>query len=160
MSLQKLVVICVWINHVIEFSIIYISSLHVWLVYDVMLRSHLERSPAEFVELSIWASSESSSGFGRALCDSRIQIGCLAYIFRTQVQASCGGLRPVVNPLLYQSAGFRAGPSGECHKLGQTFTRWGGPQLNACSMGKFIFLSGLWAMCQRGAKSLEKLAAL
>ena len=75
----------------------------------VMLRSHLERGPAEFVELKIWASSESSPGFGRALFDSHVQIGRLAYIFRTQVQASCGGLRPFVDPMLYQYAGFRAG---------------------------------------------------
>ena len=77
-----------------------------------MLKSHLERGPAEFVELKIWASSESSPGFGRALCDSHIQIGRLAYIIRTQVRASCGGLRPrpVVDPMLYQSVGFRAGP--------------------------------------------------
>ena len=76
----------------------------------LMFRSHLERGPAEFIELKIRASSESSPGSGRALCDSHIQIGRLEYIFRTQVQASCGGLRPVVDPMLYQFAGFRAGP--------------------------------------------------
>ena len=37
-----------------------------------MLRSHLERWLAECVELKIWASSESSPGFGRAHCDSHI----------------------------------------------------------------------------------------
>ena len=39
-----------------------------------MLRSHLERGPTEFVELKIWASSKSSPGFGRALCDRDWQI--------------------------------------------------------------------------------------
>ena len=76
----------------------------------LMLRSHLERGPAEFVELKIEASSESSPGVWRALCDSQIQIGRLAYIFRTQVRASCGGLRPVEDPMLYQSAVFWADP--------------------------------------------------
>ena len=76
----------------------------------MLYRSHLERGPAEFVELKIWASSESSPEFGRALCDSHIQIGRLAYIFRTHVRASYGGLRAVVDSMRYQSAGFRAGP--------------------------------------------------
>ena len=51
-------------------------------------RSHLERGPAEFVELKIWADSESSTGFEGALCDSHIQIGRLAYTFRTEVGPS------------------------------------------------------------------------
>ena len=76
----------------------------------VMLRSHLERGPAKFVELKIWASSENSPGFGRALCNNHIQIGRLAYIFRTPVRASCGGLWPVVNPMFYQSARFSGWP--------------------------------------------------
>ena len=38
--------------------------------------------------MKIWASSKSSPGFGRALRDSHIQIGCLAYIFRTEVGPS------------------------------------------------------------------------
>ena len=53
-----------------------------------MLKSHLERAPAEFEELKIWASLESSPVFGRALSDSYIQIGRLAYIFRTEVGIS------------------------------------------------------------------------
>ena len=43
----------------------------------LMLRSYLERDPAELMELKIWASSESSPGFGKVLCDSHIQIGLL-----------------------------------------------------------------------------------
>ena len=69
--------------------------------------------PAEYVELKILVSSESSPGFGRALCDGHIQIGCLEYIFRqqlAQVRAICGGLRLVIDLMPYQSAGFRAGP--------------------------------------------------
>ena len=54
----------------------------------VILRSHLERGLAEFVALKIWASSESLPGFGRALCDNHIQIGRLAYVFRTEVGPS------------------------------------------------------------------------
>ena len=69
---------------------------------ELMLMSYLERGPAEFVELKIWASSESSPGFGRALCDSHTQIVRLAYIFRTEVGPNkserLGGYRPVVDP--------------------------------------------------------------
>ena len=103
-----------------------------------MPRSHLERGPAEFVELKIWANSESLPGLWRAL--SHIQIGRLPDIFRTQIRASCGGLRSVVDLMLYKSAGFWAVlESDERHKLGRTCTKWGGPLLNACSMGNFIF---------------------
>ena len=116
-----------------------------------MLRSHLERGPAELVKLKIWGSSESSPVFGRALCDSHIQIGCLAYIFRTEVDPSPSEfwLTPRCHwpNMLYQSA-----LGSKRHKLGRTSTRWGGPaRLNACSIEKFKLLSGLRARWQRGA---------
>ena len=59
-----------------------------WLSHSCC-RPNAEMGPVELVELKIWASSESSPGFGRALCDSHIQTGRLAYIFRTQVRARC-----------------------------------------------------------------------
>ena len=90
-----------------------------------MLRSHLERGPAEFVKLKIWASSESLPGFGRALCDSHIQIGCLAYIFRTDVG-------PSTSELWLTPAGSRPSAIPICRISGPTTTT-----MNACSMGKF-----------------------
>ena len=47
---------------------------------------------------------------------------------------------------------FGLAPSGEHNKFGWTSRRWDGPRLNACSMGKFIFLRKLRARCQWGAK--------
>ena len=104
-----------------------------------MVRSHLERDPVEFVEWKIWASSESSPGFGRALCDSRIQIGRLAYIFwpkskRTVVDSGRSSTQCSTN-LPY----FGLATSGERHELGRIPTRWGGPRLNACSWKVHIF---------------------
>ena len=71
--------------------------------------------PAEFVELKILASSESLSGFGRDICDSHIQIGCLTYIFRTTVGSSpselwwtLAGRRPNAVPICWISGWPRA----------------------------------------------------
>ena len=95
-----------------------------------MLTYHLERGPAEFVELKIWASSESSSGFGRTLCDNHIQIRRRAYIFRTEVDPSPSelwrtpvGRRPNALPIcrisgwpramnVISSAGYLRGKAG------------------------------------------------
>ena len=63
-------------------------SLLVALSGGIMLRSHLERGPAEFIEMKIGASSNSSPGFGRALHGSHIQIGRLVYIFKTEIGPS------------------------------------------------------------------------
>ena len=108
---------------------------------SLMLRSHLERDPAEFVELKIWASSESSPGFGRALCDSHIQIGRLAYIFRTEACSSPSelwrtpaGRRPNALPICrisgwpwavnaISSAGHVRAPA-ECMFHGKVRARW------------------------------------
>ena len=65
-------------------------------VLYVMLRSHLERDLAEYVELKICVSSESSPGFGSALCDGYIQVERLANIFRTEVGPSPSKLEQVV----------------------------------------------------------------
>ena len=77
-----------------------------------MRRSHLERDPAEFVELIIWASSRAHLDLKELSVTVTFKFRRLAYIFRTQVRASCGGLGPVVDPMLYQYARFRAGPEG------------------------------------------------
>ena len=81
----------------------------------LLIRSHLKRGPAKFVELKICARSESSPGFGRALCDSHIQIGCLAYIFRTEVGPSPSelwrtpaGCRPNALPICWISGWLQA----------------------------------------------------
>ena len=121
---------------------------HIKKRWIMMLRSHLERNPAEFVEMKIWASSKSLPGFGRALSDSHIQIGRLlhlAYIFRTEVGPSPSDLWRTL-----ARCGSNALPLCWISGLPQAVnaissarqTRWGGPRLNACSMGNFIFLSG------------------
>ena len=130
-------------------------------------RSHLEKSPAEFVELKIWASSESSPEFGRALWQSHsnrapsvhLQDKCRSKSERVVVDSGRLSTQCSTN-LPY----FGLAPSIERHKLDRTSTV---PRLNTCSMGKFgrggVTRSGplYWeASCQRGAKSLEKLAAL
>ena len=144
-----------------------IRFMHNYVLNGLRLRSHLERGPAEFVELKIWASSASSLGFGRALCDSHTQVVCLAYIFRTEVSRSPSelwrtpaGRRPNGLPICrisgwpravnaISSAGHLWAPA-ECMLHGKVRARWrhsAGPAL-------------LGASCQRVATSLEKLAAL
>ena len=135
--------------------------------WAVMLRSHFERSPAEFVEIKfervqqmfkeldwIWESSLWQSHSNRA---PSVHLQDRSRPKSERLVTNSGRLSTQCSTNLPD---FGLVPSGERHKLGRTSTRWGGPRLNACSMGKFIFLSGLRARCQRGAKSLEKLAAL
>ena len=114
-----------------------------------MLRSHSERDPADIVELKIWASSESSPGLWRALCDGHLQIGRLAYIFGTKV-GPIKSERVVADSDRSSTQcstnlpNFGVAPSDECHKLGRTSTRLCGYRLNACSMGKFKFFNSTW----------------
>ena len=82
---------------------------------DLMLKSHLEMGPAEFVEMKLWTSSKSSPGFEKALCDSHIQIECLAYIFRPEVGSgpsdlwwNPAGCRPNALPICRISSWPRA----------------------------------------------------
>ena len=96
----------------------------------LMLRSYLETGPTEFVELEIWASSESSPGLGGTLCDIHIQVECLAYIFRAEVGPSPSGPGRSSTQCSTNLPDFWLAPSGE--RQPNIY----GSRLNACSMGK------------------------
>ena len=91
----------------------------------VMLRSHLERGLAEFVELKIWASSESLSGFGRALCDSHILTGPSVHLQdrsrpKSERVVADSGRSSTQYSTNLKDIGLA--PSGERHKLDRTST--------------------------------------
>ena len=89
-------------------------TLHTYLQYlmfdSTMFRSHLETGPAEFVELKIWASSESSPEFGRALSVTDIMTPSVG--LHLQDRSRTKNERVVANSgrSSTPSAGFRAGP--------------------------------------------------
>ena len=121
----------------------------------LVLRSHLERGLAEFVGMKIWASSKSSPGFGRALRDSHIQIGRLAYIFRTTVGPSPSELVANSGRLSTQCStnlpDFGLAPSGERHKFSRISTRWAGwGWMHVPWEGSYF-----WAGFGRGAREVQ-----
>ena len=135
--------------------------------------SYFERGPVEFVELKIWASSESSPGFGRALWS--VTMVTVTFKYRVpSVHLQDWEFGPSPIELWRTPTGRRLNAQLICRILG-----W--PRaVNAISLAghlrapaEFLFhgkvrarwrhsagLALLGTSCQRGAKLLEKLAAL